>query len=217
MHDTATRAVHARGGFERVGGWAAIATAVAGAGYAVSFVALKHAGLSALFLMLAPLLSTFALVALYGRLRAADPLLAIWVLGLGIASAIGASVHGAYDLANVLHPPSSMPDLPNPIDPRGFLTFGLAGAALLGASGLIARTPELPTWVAPAAILLGVVLVLTWLGRLIVLDATSPFVLGPALVAGLLSPAFYLGLGIWFLRGRAPGLLAEEDAPNRYE
>lgn len=45
--------------------------------------------------------------------------------------------------------------------------------------------------------LLGVVLVVTWLARLVILDAASPLVLAPALVAGLLSPLFFLGLGAW--------------------
>src|SRR5438105_10801903 len=41
-------------------------------------------------------------------------------------------IHGAYDLANVLHPPTSPAvDFPNAVDPRGVLTFGLAGIALI--------------------------------------------------------------------------------------
>ena len=39
------------------------------------------------------------------------------------------------------------------------------------------------------------VLVVVYLARLIVLDAASPLVLGPALVAGVLSPAVYLWAG----------------------
>jgi polyferredoxin len=53
--------------------------------------------------------------------------------------------------------------------------------------------------------ILGVVLVVTWLGRLIVLDATSLLVLGPALVAGVLSPVFFLLLGAWLLGWRRSG------------
>jgi hypothetical protein len=47
-----------------------------------------------------------------------------------------------------------------------------------------------------------VFLVLTFLGRLIVLDAGSMLVLGPALVSGLLSPIFFLLLGAWLLGWR---------------
>jgi hypothetical protein len=46
----------------------------------------------------------------------------------------------------------------------------------------------------------GLALLVTYLGRLIVLDANSPLVLGPALVAGVLSPILYLAVGAWLLR-----------------
>jgi len=191
--------------FERLAGWAAILTAIAGAAYAVAFVVLKSAALSALFLLSAPLASTLVLAALYGRLRSVQPGLARWMFGVALLGAIGASVHGGYDLANVLHPPATPSDLPNAVDPRGLLTFGVAGLALLAVSWLMARSGEFPAWTPPAALLLGVVLIMTYLARLIVLDASSLLVLGPALAAGVLSPLFYLGLGLWFLRGPASG------------
>jgi hypothetical protein len=166
-------------------------------------VVLKSFMLSALFLLLAPLLSTFVLVALYGRLRKVEPGLALWVFVIGLAGAIGASVHGAFDLAIGFHPPATSSDLPSAIDPRGLMTFGASGLALLGASFLLRRAPDFPGWTSPAALVLGAVLVATYLARLIVFDATSPIVLGLALAAGVLSPLVYLGLGAWFLRGRS--------------
>jgi hypothetical protein len=55
-------------------------------------------------------------------------------LGLGLAGALGAAVHGGYDLANAINPPladaASAANLPSQIDPRGLLTFGVAGLAL---------------------------------------------------------------------------------------
>lgn len=186
--------------FERLAGWAGIVTGVVGAGYAVSFVILKTTTLSALFLLVAPLVSTLVLVALYGRLRRIEPGLALWVLVIGIASAVGASVHGGYDLANALHVPSTSSDFPSAIDPRGLLTFGGSGLALLAASWLIARTRDFPSWTPPTAFVLSVALILTYLARLIVLDANSPLVLAPALVAGVLSPILYLGIGLLFVR-----------------
>jgi amino acid permease len=69
-------------------------------------------------------------------------------------------------------------------------------------STLARRTPEIPRWVGPLGLVLGVFLVITWLARLIVLDATSMLVLGPALVSGLLSPIFFLLLGAWLLGWR---------------
>lgn len=88
------------------------------------------------------------------------------------------------------------------MDPRGFGTFALTGLALLLLAWLAGRSAELPRWVSPLGLVLGAVLIVTWLARLIVLDATSMLVLGPALVAGLLSPIFFLLLGSWLLGRR---------------
>ena len=72
-----------------------------------------------------------------------------------------------------------------------------------GCSRCAARaSAEIPGWVGPLGMLLGAFLVITWLARLIVLDATSVLVLLPALVAGLLSPIFFLFLGAWLLGWR---------------
>jgi hypothetical protein len=194
--------------FDRLAGWAGIGTAIAGAAYAVSFVVLKNNELSALFLLIGPFLSTLVLVALYNRFRTVNSGLSLWFLLLATVGAIGAGVHGGFDLANQLHPPATTSDLPNSIDPRGLLTFGASGMALLAAAWLAGRTIGLPTWVEPVAAVLGVVLVVTYLARLIVLDANSPAVLLPALVAGVMSPLVYLGLGLWLIRGVMPGASA---------
>ena len=188
--------------YERFAGWLSILAGIAGLGYAVAFVVLKDAGLSGLFLLLAPLLATAGLVAVFDRVRSVDSGFAILALGLGVVGSLAASTHGAYDLANVLHPPALESDLPSAIDPRGFATFGLTGVAVAILAWLAGRTPGLPGWVRPLGLLLGVVLIITWLARLIVLDATSLLVLGPALVAGVLSPVFFLGLGAWLLGWR---------------
>jgi formate hydrogenlyase subunit 3/multisubunit Na+/H+ antiporter MnhD subunit len=79
---------------------------VAGFVYAVSFVVLRNDLLSALFLLLGGLLSSSVLVALFGRLRGAEPGFALWGLVLGLAGALGAVIHGGYDLAMPsTHPP----------------------------------------------------------------------------------------------------------------
>jgi hypothetical protein len=189
-------------GFERFAGWASILAGIAGLGYALAFVVLKDAGLSGLFLLLAPLLATAGLVAVFDRVRSVDSGFAILALGLGVVGSLAASTHGAYDLANVLHPPALESDLPSSVDPRGFATFGLTGVAVAILAWLAGRTTGFPGWVPPLGLILGLVLVVTWLARLIVLDATSILVLGPALVAGILSPVFFLGLGAWLLGWR---------------
>jgi hypothetical protein len=187
---------------ERFGGALSVLAGLGGAGYAVAFVVLKDAGLSALFLTLGPLFAIGALVAVFERVRAIDAGIATVALALGAFGSLAASTHGAYDLANVLHPPSSVPDLPSAVDPRGYASFALNGLTFALFGWLARRTTELPGWVGPLAMVLGVVLVVTWLGRLIVLDATSSLVLGPALVAGVLSPVFFLLLGVSLLGWR---------------
>ena len=189
-------------GFDRFAGWTSVLAGVAGLGYAVAFVVLKNAGLSALFLTLAPLLAIGGLVAVFERVRPDGGGYATLALGLGVFGSLAASSHGAYDLANVLHAPASIPDVPFAVDPRGYGTFALTGLALVILASLAGRNAELPGWVASVGVILGVVLVVTWLARLVVLDATSVLVLLPALVAGVLSPIFFLLLGAWLLGWR---------------
>jgi hypothetical protein len=188
--------------FDRFAGWLSILAGVAGLGYAVSFVVLKNGQLGALFLTLAPLLAVAGLVAVYERVRATGGGFAVVALALGAFGSLAASTHGAYDLANVLHPPAAVPDVPFAVDPRGFGTFGLTGLALAILAWLSSRTAGIPGWVGPLGMILGLFLVLTWLARLVVLDAGNLLVLGPALVSGLLSPVFFLALGAWLLGWR---------------
>lgn len=192
--------------FARFAGWTSVLAGLAGIGYAVAFVVLKNAQLSALFLTLAPLLAVGGLVAVFDRVRSIDAGFATVALALGAFGSLAASTHGAYDLANVLHPPGSgapnLADIPFATDPRGYGTFALTGFALVLLAWLAGRAPDLPGWVRPLGLVLGSVLVLTWLARLVILDATSMLVLGPALAAGLLSPIFFLLLGAWLLGWR---------------
>ena len=191
--------------FDRYAGWLSILAGVTGIGYALAFVVLEDARLGAVFLTLAPLLAVAGLVAVFERVREIEPGYATLALALGAFGSLAASTHGAYDLANVLNPPAELrgvSDLAFPTDPRGYGTFGLTGIALALLSTLARRTPEIPGWVGPLGLVLGLVLVITWLARLIVVDATSMLVLGPALVSGLLSPIFFLLLGTWLLGWR---------------
>ena len=190
------------GSFDRFAGWASILAGIAGIGYALAFVVLKNGALSAQFLTLAPLFAVAGLVAVFERVRAIDSGYATLALALGAFGSLAASSHGVYDLSNVLHPPTAIPGVPSPVDPRGYGTFALTGLAVLILAGLAGRSPDLPGWVSPLGLVLGVFLVLTFLARLIVLDATSLLVLLPALVSGLLSPIFFLLLGAWLLGWR---------------
>src|SRR5437867_1977424 len=192
--------------FERFGGLMAILAGAASFAYAVAFIVLRSVSLSALFLTLIGLVSTAAMVALYGRLRESDAAFALWALLLGVAGAIATSLHGAYDLANVLNPPATPNlDLPSQVDPRGFMTFGLTGLALFTLSWLIRRCDAgLPRGLGLLGYLSAVLLVVLYLGRLIVLDATNPAILVPALLNGfVVSPAWYVWLGLSLRRAAA--------------
>lgn len=191
--------------FERFAGVCAILAGVSGFLYAVAFVVLQSDLLSGLFLMLGGLLTTAALLAVYERLRETDASFALLALVLGVAGALGAAVHGGYDLANTVNPPPSLPELPNPVDPRGLLTFGVAGLALFVVSWLIGRGGPFPRGLGYLGYLSAALLLALYLGRLIVFDPTNPAILVPALLNGfLVNPTFYLWLGMTLLRGRNP-------------
>ena len=189
--------------FERFAGVCAALAGVSGFLYALAFVVLQDPLLSGLFLMTSGLLTSAALLAVYERLREIDASFALLALVLGLVGSLGSTVHGGYDLANAINPPSSLPDLPNPVDPRGLLTFGAAGAALLVVSWLIGRGAMLPRGLGYLGYVSAVLLLALYLGRLIVLDPANPVILAPALLNGfLINPVFCLWLALALLRGR---------------
>jgi hypothetical protein len=186
--------------YERFAGLSAIAAAVAGFLYAATFVVLRDPLWSSLCLLLAGLLATPALVGVYERLRAASASWALLALILAAVGALGSAVHAGYDLANAINPPASVPDVPNPVDPRGLLTFGVSGLGLLVLSWLIARSRLLPPRLGWLGYLLAALLLVLYLARLIVLDATSPIILIPVLLTGfIVNPLWYgwLGAALW--------------------
>jgi hypothetical protein len=187
----------------------AILAGLAGLLYSLAFLGLVVAGLapgpgalvSSLMLLLGGLLSSFVLIVVYERVRPAGPMIARWALALGLAGALGAALHGGYDLANAINPPASDPialaNLPSPIDPRGLLTFGVSGLGAFGVALLIRRGGTLPRGLGTLGMVAAVLLVLTYLGRLIILTPTNPLVAGPAALVGLIvNPAWYVWLGL---------------------
>lgn len=187
--------------FDRWAGLAAVLAALAGLLYSIAFVVLQNALLYSLCLMAGGLLSLVALVALFERLGEVDAKVAMLGLMLGTVAALGATIHGGYDLANVLNPPAALPEgvaaLPSQIDPRGLLTFGVAGIAVLIAGGLMRRHAAFARSFTALTFLLGALLIVVYLGRLIVLTPTSPLVLLPAALTGfVVNPLWYLLLGL---------------------
>ena len=196
--------------FERSAGATAVAVGVGGLLYSVAFVIISRSApdtgrfLSSLLLLIGGVLGIQVMAALYRRLRDVDAGFALVGLLFGFAGALGSTVHGAYDLANFLHPPAVLAsDIPSAVDPRGILTFGLSGLAVLVMARLMSRGGGFPARLALLGYLSGVLLVLIYLGRLIVLDPVSPLILGPAALEGfVVNPVWYIWLGMTLWRGR---------------
>lgn len=98
--------------FERFAGISALLAGVSTLLYSVAFVIIARSDaalggrLSAVFLMLIGLFASFALVALYARLRETDAAFALWALLVGFGGAMGSVIHGAHDLAVTINPPA---------------------------------------------------------------------------------------------------------------
>lgn len=193
--------------FDRVAGMAAIAAGVLGLLYSIAFVILKNQLLYSICLLLGALVTTVVIVALYRRVQAAEPGIAQVGLLVGVIAALGSAVHAGYDLGNAINPPpNSATDFPSQVDPRGLLTFGIAGLALLGLAWLMSRTTGFPKALHYVGYLLGALLVVIYLGRLIILDPNNLALLLPAAVAGLVvNPVWYIWLGLSLMKPKLNG------------
>jgi len=191
-------------GVQRLAGACAVIAGVLGFLYSASFVivaagAAPQLGLgpSWVLLLFGSLFGSFALAVVYMRVRDVEPTVALWSLVLGASGAIGAAVHGAYELALSLNPPAAVPVIPSQVDPRGFLTFGTTALALFGISWLMRRGGGFPGGLAMLGYLSGVLLVLIYLGRLVIVTPTNPLVLVPAALEGfIVNPVWYIWLGL---------------------
>lgn len=191
--------------FNKFAGLFSILAGVSGFAYAVSFIVISKnnpaqgALLSAVFLWASGILSIAPWVALYEKLKTEQGF-ATWAFILGIAGSLGMAIHGGYDLANSLNPAQNLPSLaslPSQIDPRGLLTFGFSGLALMIVHSLMYHQGKLSKNLGLIAGLSGVLSLILYFGRLIVLSPASPVILYPALINGfILSPLFYLWLGV---------------------
>ena len=180
--------------FRRPAGTSALLVAATNLGYTLSFLVVRpdnpDAGgsLASAFLLVGGLLALPVLPALYGLVKEGAPELALLGTVLGVVAAVGAAVHGGYDLANAINPPAAVVNTPNAVDPRGLLTFGVGGLGLLAYAA--ALTPRRLAWLAAG---LGVLLVALYVLRLVVLDADNAAIVGiAALVGFVLSPLWYL-------------------------
>jgi hypothetical protein len=211
--------------FERFAATCAFVVGVGGFVYAIVFVTLlRGAGraadaASALLLLVGGLLSTAVLVAVTERLRRSGGPFALWALLLGSVAAIGSAVHGGYDLANVINRPQIGLSIPNPVDPRGLLTFGVTAIALLVIAWLILRSGAFPRRLAYVGFAAALLLMVIYVGRLTILDPESPVLLVAALLAGfVVNPLWYVWLGLELRRDatlmpRGDGTDADGGAP----
>jgi hypothetical protein len=207
--------------FTRFGALCAAAAGLAGLGYSISFSLYLHAPgrgtayADALLLLAGGLVSTAAFTAVYERLRHVDPALALWGYVLGLAGALGAALHGGYDLANLANPPASVAsDAPSAVDPRGLATFALTGLALAVTGALILRRGPLPRGLAYLGFAAAALLVFVYGGRLVVLDPKSPALLTAAVLAGYLaSPGWFGWLAFELWRGRPGRVRRAAPAP----
>jgi hypothetical protein len=188
--------------FERFAGWSAVLAGLSGFLYSVSFIVLRNDLLSALFLMLGGLFSIPALAALFQRLGGGENGFALLGLLLAVTAALGSAIHGGYDLSNALHPPASPnTDLPNAVDPRGLLTFGVAGLGLFLFSWLLSQQPPVSKMLVYLGYLSAALMIILYLGRLVILNATSPAIVIPALLEGfIVNPLWYIWLGLTLQR-----------------
>jgi hypothetical protein len=202
--------------FDKFAGLCAILAGIVIFLYALAFIVIAPRApeleglLSALLLLLNGLLLTAPLTAIYQRLRETDAYFALWALILGLAGAFGAAIHGGFDLANAIHPPdaisgdlaAALATLPSQVDPRGLLTFGVAGVALFVVARLMGRGRDFPRSLGYLGYLLALLLVIIYVGRLIILNPVNPLLLVPILLAGfLVNPAWYIWLGFVLWRG----------------
>lgn len=202
--------------FDKFAGLCAILAGIASFLYALAFILIAPRApavgglLSALLLLLNGLLITAPLTAVYQRLRETDALFALWALILGLSGALGAAIHGGFDLATALNPPraiasdlaAALATVPSQVDPRGLLTFGVAGVALFVVAWLMGRGRAFPRGLGYLGYLLALLLVIIYVGRLTILDPAHPLLLAPILLAGLLAnPGWYIWLGLALWRG----------------
>src|SRR5438105_4057769 len=192
--------------FQKFAGACGVLAGIAGLLYLALFILLKNpsALLPSLALLAVGVLAAAVNVALYLRLRAVDEGFALWGLLLGAAGAGGAAVHAAFDVATNLQPPSTALELPSAVDPRGFLTFAIAGLAAIVFSWLIVRSGLLPRTLGYLGILAGIVLILLYVAYLVILNATNPAVVLLVLAAAILHAVWSLWPGVVVVRAPPP-------------
>jgi hypothetical protein len=198
--------------FERFAGWSAILVAIGGIAYSILFfVAItadssKALDISWLVLMVGSIVALSVPLALYARLRDVDAGFASLGALLGVAGALGSAMHAGHDLAIAIKlPAGTVPDqAASATDPRGLSTFVLTGLGVMLMSWVMARGRQFPSRLGYMGMLLGILLVVVYLGRLLVFNPKNPFLVLVTVLAGfVLNPAWFAWVGM-ILLGREP-------------
>jgi hypothetical protein len=179
---------------------AAFVVALGGVLYSVLFVVAVKSGASAaataswLVLLVVALVSSAVLVVVYQQVREADPPTSLWALVLAAAGTYGSVAHAGYALASEQNRTA---DVASQADPRGLATFGVTGLALIAFAVVIRRAGVFPAGLGTLGVVFGVLLVLTYLGRLVIVDPDNLALLAVAAVAGLVvHPWWWSWLGL---------------------
>jgi hypothetical protein len=195
--------------YERFAGVCALLVAAVGVLYSLTFVIVvadepKWAQVAnAVFLLSGGLLALTVLIAVYGRLRDAEPAFALLALVLGLAGGLGSAIHGAQQFAFEVRREGAIDTGLSEVDPRGFLTFAVSGLAFLLVGWLVRRRADFfPRRLGDLSLLAGALLFLVYLGRLVIFDPDNAVLLVVAAVTGfVVSPAVYAWLGVVLRRG----------------
>jgi hypothetical protein len=194
--------------FERFAGACALLVAAVGVLYSLTFVIVvadepKWAQVAnAAFLLSGGLLAVAVLVAVYGRLRDVEPSFALLALVLGLAGGLGSAIHGAQEFAFEVRQEGAIDTGLSDVDPRGFLTFAVAGLASMLVGWLVRRGAPFPRRLGDLSLLAGFLLLLVYLGRLVIFDPDNAALLVVAAVTGfVVNPALYAWLGVVLRRG----------------
>lgn len=199
--------------FERLAGVCALFVGLGALVYAILFITIVEGNQETepwfAILLLGAITSVPVIVALYCRLAEFDQGLALTALALGLFGAFGGVLHGGYELAALVTPPDTPPEVgvfPGPESvAKGVLRYLVAGLALLLIAWLVWASALLPRGIALLAGVGGVLLVFIYIGRLFDFITPGDYVsLIPPIVYGfLVHPLLYGWIGLTFLRGQS--------------